>query len=540
MLSSGCTAIDGPIDAPTSITSPRFVWPAPGLPAFIDGECRHFAALVEYDGSVGELHEWVARLGLRCPLSGRSVALQATRVRPLQSDNLHRFAATYQQSRIGSSPLFEVELTVPRTLAPPAPRTALAFDLIRDGIVERAGSVAIMAEGRRTLRLAFATDLHVSRAWDAVDAAVEKHAPELAAQYHHPQRRLVAFIEHCNELAARGELDLVVLGGDLVDHVYLEVQSTPSARSDDSNVRLVVDLLAALTVPVLAIPGNHDYRVNPRRPRLLGLGSLGLPAAHARRLLKAAGLWERWPLRPSDRSVLHTAGANGSQALRDHLSLLAPATDFYVDLRGLRLAFFATGQDMIPRWATLDWPRRALLARSLSTSWADPDSEGPSDEQVHWLETTLAGARHAAVFFHAPMLHARPQQRAEDLINHIDPGDRDNSNTSLAFERRLFASGLRRGVSFRNVTRLVRALASVPGSVTTFSGHVHRSSRIEVDRRSLRLRSAAFGAYADDPATISLNTGAALGHVRAPGDEPPSHLLAEFEAGTLRRIERRE
>jgi hypothetical protein len=527
---------------PTSklnVTTPRVIWPAPGLPAFVEGERRCFTALVEHDRGTDELRDWASLLALQCPVTGKSIALQATSVRRLEPTIPHPFAAEYQRGRIGSRPLFEVEIAVPQLLAPQAPRTAMIFNLTRDGVVERANAVAVLAEGRRTLRLAFATDLHVSRAWEAIDAAVDKHAPDLASQYYHPQRLLSAFVDESNELAARGELDLVVLGGDLVDHVYMELQSASFARSTDSNVSLLLDLLAPLTVPVLAIPGNHDYRVNPWRPRVFGLGSVGLTYEQSRRLLKAAGLWERWPMRLSDRSALHTNGANGSHGLHEHLSALAPATDFFVDVRGMRLVFFATGRDMVPFWETLDWRRRALLARSLPTSWHDPDSEGPSDDQASWLESTLSGAHHAAVFFHAPILHPRPRQRVEQLIKHIDPGSREGASTTIAFERRLFASGLRRGVSFRNVARVVRALLSVPGSVTTFSGHVHRSSRIEVQRSSLRLRSASFAPHTDEPTTMALHIGAALGHVRTPGDEPPSYLLAELEAGTLRSVQRR-
>ncbi len=528
----------GRSSAPTTTTSastPRIIWPAPGLPAFIEGEQRRFRALIEYASSADELRDWVKGLSLQCPLTGTTTDLVVTALCPFDGASTHRFAAQYLHSRGAAKQLFEVEIRVPASLEPPKPRTALAFHLTREGIIVRPNAVAILAPGKRTLRLAFATDLHVADAWNTIEAAITQHAPDLVAHYFHPQRLLATFIEECNQLAARGELDLVVLGGDLVDHIYHERQNLSASRSNDSNVRLLLSLLTPLMVPVLAIPGNHDYRVNPRRPRVAGLGSVGITPGRSKHLLQLAGLWDRWPVRLSDRAALHTVGSDGADALDEHWSTVAPATDFFIDVRGTRLVFFETGSDMILHWRSLDWPRRALLARSMTTSWEDPDSAGPSDEQLGWLETVLEGAGHAALFFHAPLFNPLPHQRVEDLITDVNPRDAHAAGT-LAFERRLFASGLRRGVAFRNITRVLRALAEVRGSVTTFSGHVHRASRLEVERPSLRMRSALVEGGETDPQTMTLHIGAALGHVRAPGHEPPSYLRAEFTDGALQHV----
>ena len=517
--------------------APRVVWPAPGLPAFIAGEQRTVAILAEHDGGLEALREWAAGLALQDVAERTQSPLRIEAVRASGSDDSHPYAAAYLRERSLRRPLFEIVAVAPRDLEPRPPRSAAVFHLLRDGVVERASSVAVLAGAAQALRVAFATDLHVARAWDTIAAAIDRHAPDLSGQFWHPQRLLAAFVAEANELAARGELDLVVLGGDLVDHVHPVAHAGATAAAT-SNVQLLLHLLSALSVPAVAIPGNHDYRVNPWRPRVFGLGSVGIPSQRHASLLKAAGMWEPWRLRPSDRDALRTHDPEGGCGLLPHLSLLAPATDFHLDIRGTRLVFFATGRDVVLRWRGLDWQRRSLLFRALPTSWVDPDSEGPSDEQMHWLRSTLAGAHNAALFFHAPILHPHPRMPVESHLDDIHPGEHDGYDAQIAFERRLQRSGLRRGVAFRNMAPLVRALASVRGSVATFSGHVHRSSRVEVERDSLRLRSATAGWDRNGADTIPLHIGAALGHVRSPGSEPPGYLLAEFDGGALRQVRR--
>lgn len=517
-------------------STPHVIWPAPCLPAFVEGEQRRVAILVEHEGCLDDLQEWASGLALVEKPSLRRITLPPVEVRAYDHATHHPYAKQYLQQRTQQRPLFEIVVEVPRALDPPSPRTAIVFDLQCQGQTVRPNAVAVLAENLARLRFAFATDLHVASAWDVIASAMERHAPDLGRQFCHPQRLLADFLVRMNKLAARGELDLVVLGGDLVDHVFPVLRRHSTAVSD-SNVQLLLDMLAELTVPVLAIPGNHDYRVNPWRPRSFGLGSVGIPKRRLRGLLEPAGLWDAWRLMPSDRDALRTHAADGVDGLLWHLSLLAPATDFSVDLRGTRLVFFATGRDMVLRWRGLDWRRRALLARALPTSWEDPDSQGPSRAQMRWLSHTLANSHNAAVFFHAPLLCPQPQFRVEERLAHLHPGEDEALSTQVSFEHRLHRSGLRHGVSFRNPGPLLRALTSVAGAVTTFSGHVHRSSRIELERKSWRPTAAAISSERNGSDVLSMHIGAALGHVRSPGSDPPAFLLAEIEAGILRRVE---
>src|SRR5262249_1473880 len=163
-----------------------------------------------------------------------------------------------------------------------------------------------------------------------------------------------------------------------------------------------------------------------------------------RAVLEAAGLWDAWPLRPSDLAALHTEDETGAPALAHHLSLLAPATDFTLEARGLRMVFAATGRDVLPRWRELDWGRRLMIPRPRTRSWEDAESGAFDAEQIARRRGAIAGARGMAFFFPAPLLHTGAPDPVQDRIDPLDPGDRDDSASRLPFERRLLRAGVRR------------------------------------------------------------------------------------------------
>lgn len=134
------------------------------------------------------------------------------------------------------------------------------------------------AEG--TLRFIHATDLHVALRNDLYEASLKTgtdvgdSSPIPFANFNKNLRR---FIQRANDLADRGELDFVLLLGDLVDfkeHNY-------SDRDDygENNWRLLCDILtgaeakggpaakkSGIKVPVFTSTGNHDWRFFPYPP----------------------------------------------------------------------------------------------------------------------------------------------------------------------------------------------------------------------------------------------------------------------------------
>jgi hypothetical protein len=93
-------------------------------------------------------------------------------------------------------------------------------------------------------------------------------------------------------------------------------------------------------------------------------------------------------------------------------------------------------------------------------------------------------------------------------------------------------------VFFRNPAPFVRTLGSFPGSLAAFSGHVHGTHAIELDRTEMRVRSVAIDKAHSNGVHTLLNAPA-LGQTATRNGEGPGYLLARFEAGQMTSVQRR-
>ena len=175
------------------------------------------------------------------------------------------------------------------------PRPTL-YDLLltRDG---QTASTALHAlcfrPGGERLRFIHLTDLHVALRNDLYEAdlrdTVWYPAPEQAAgiSFNNFNENLRRFIRYANELADRGELDFVLILGDLV--YFLRHGFNDREDFGDNNCRVFRDLIlgagderrrsspnTGLKVPIFTSMGNHDWRPFPYdpalKPTVLGVG----------------------------------------------------------------------------------------------------------------------------------------------------------------------------------------------------------------------------------------------------------------------------
>lgn len=116
------------------------------------------------------------------------------------------------------------------------------------------------------------TDTHVARRIDGFRGALRGLGlTEAADRFINWNDRFRGFVRYANRLHDEGELDLLVATGDLFDYQY-EVDDDPAGTG---NAGFFADLLLGrapgpdfpavqeLRVPVLATPGNHEYRRRP-------------------------------------------------------------------------------------------------------------------------------------------------------------------------------------------------------------------------------------------------------------------------------------
>jgi hypothetical protein len=514
------------------------LWPAPCLPALLTGTDTELDLIATRERcSDSEVAAWSAGLRLRDTTNDQRRALTWRSLTPLTLSETpeHAHAAAALAVAEGLD-LVRIRLGVGHLPKPDAPRRARLFDIVSEQAVLRARAVATRHAGDGVLRIAFASDLHVASLWDDIAEAIARHAPALRGRLLHPQELLERMIAELEILASRGELDVLVLGGDLVDYVYRD--RLPAAGVDGTNLPLLLERVARLGVPVFAIPGNHDYRLYPWRPRVYPFTGAGLPQSEAERAMRLAGMWGAWPLHRHDLEALQTDEADGRPALRHHLRGVAPATDFTVDIDDLRLIFMATGRDILPRWRTVERGRLGMLARSIPVSYHHPDCEGLSESQIAALRTALDGCRSAALFFHAPLLNPMPGVTVDAHLDRLEPDDDSSLPARIRFERHLFSTGMRHGVFFRNPALFVRTIRSFNGSLTAFSGHVHGTHAFELEPRTGAARSVAVAQATGNGDAHTLLNAPALGQTATRDGEPPGYLLARFDGGRLTAMHR--
>lgn len=531
-----------PTESPRSMAphDPLIVWPAPGSPALLKPGNSAFTVIVAHPGLTSEdLAAWLRHLVLvgthhreTAPLE--LVSLDPNRCQDIDS-RIQGFAELPDSAHLG---FVRCTLRSPHPLRPSRPATSTLFDLCHGETILRPRSVAVMRLPTNRLSLAFACDIHYGLIWQKVLGAVHAYTPDLAARVLDPLSLWHHFVEDANGLWRRGELDLVVLGGDVVDHVHIHPDEAGSSTAE-TNVHHFLKALMPLRPPVLIIPGNHDFRLLPWRPGVYGLHSIGLTRAETARMVRTSGMWNGSPLESSDIRALKTCDADGGTALAHHLRLLSPATDFSTTAGDVRLVFASSGGDAIAKWRSATMSGLASLLRSLPTIWHFPDSEGLYEEQVQRIKGSLETASGAAVFLHAPLIHRASGGPVDMELPAPSEDSHGRSRYKTAMEARWQRSGLRAGVCLNNACRLLEILAEKSGPVVTFSGHVHKSTCIELNRQRRRLRSTDFSSAMETGPDALLITGPGLTQQSHHDPEDPGYLRAEFECGRLRRIEQR-
>lgn len=519
-----------------SETHPEICWPAPGAPALIEEAQKTWSFIATHRcGETVDYHGWLRQICLRSPDGEITVPLQLIDTQAITRDLIpSRVRGFASLPEAGQRSFVECRVKVPDGTRPNLPGRSRVFDLWNADRCLRRRCVALTRFADQRLAVAFASDFHLSCLWDQIIGEIGRTTPDLMTRLVNPSALWERFVEAVNQRWRRGELDLVVLGGDLVDHVHLQDWFPREADlSAETNVHRFLNALSALMPPVFVIPGNHDFRLFPWRPRIYGLGAIGLTKSETRRVLRESNLGAGGPPRPRDLCALQTRDAMGRTALAHHLRLLAPSTDYAIDVAGMRLIFASTGCDALVDWINLGKQRPIQFLRSLSSAWKTPDSVGFDDEQIGWITDALQNTRGAAVFFHAPLLHVDNDPETGNRLNSLPPFPWSLSRDSSRVERLWQRAGLRKGVSFSHAGKLLESFLAAPIPVTTFSGHIHRATRIDLSRADRRMSVRPLSSPIEPAVSIQLLTGPAVGQADLDGTVAPGYLLANFDKGYL-------
>ncbi|MBI3393224.1 MAG: metallophosphoesterase [Nitrospirae bacterium] len=147
------------------------------------------------------------------------------------------------------------------------------YDLCLDDRVSRRKmhAVCLTPAPPRGVRFIHLVDLHLARRNDLIESEVAV-AVGTVGRFNNFNDRLRGFVEKANGMADRGELDFVILGGDLVDFVNQGVSD--GALDPGNNWEVFTEIVTGggsegargntgLRVPVFTTTGNHDWRFHP-------------------------------------------------------------------------------------------------------------------------------------------------------------------------------------------------------------------------------------------------------------------------------------
>lgn len=395
-------------------------------------------------------------------------------------------------------------------------------------------SVCVIRHHWEEVRFLYAADTHVAEMWydlRALIAAQPKRGSlpgggtvaadrllsreSLAENFIDANQNLVALINIANERADAGELDFIVIGGDVVDYVYSRPRRESRESYEDTNINLFVKIVLGecggkpLRVPLITTTGNHDYRLFPYRLNTYGLRHCGLHNRITRQLLGLGQPVGRvLPTRADIDSVLGRRGS--ATSLKHYLFRVNPELDFVRDFGGTRLACFDTGRDAFLNARRTHPARWMNLARTTLFGGSDPDSEALSDEQAKLLRAScgaefpgaVVAVLHSGLFNSVPEFEVQPESFAEagdagwlcdereyELpLTVSDAGDLDGSiGARVKFETRIRDAGLNNGCLFSNQDAVAEVALVPDRPFLALGGHAHREFEVRIDRTSGKL-----------------------------------------------------
>lgn len=480
---------------------PRILRPSLGRPVFIGAGAPTFGAIIASPwGRPGAaaLRGGFRLVPVRAP--GPPVLLDVVSVGPSaawpKDVPLRRFIGPEAAGR-----LYEVRMEVPAEPDPGGRRFTL-FDLVHPDLAPGLHAVVWIDHAWERQSFAFVPDIHLGEVWDGISSDIAK-LPSLAreagdrgadrlgrlfsrqafaASFVNPNGQWRDFVREANRRADRGTLDLVVLGGDLVEYQL------------PANFDLFVDSVTGaapgtepLGVPLLTVPGNHDYRLYPYRPQIYPLDRFGLHDLQRDRFFRIARGERRSRLAPRDlRAVLH--GDGGRHPLAEYFLKIDAQPDDTLTLGRTTFVLLDTGRDVFRDFKRARPSRWGNVLRALRHVWLFPGSAGLRDDQAVRLtrEADEGTSPNLVVVFHAG-LTAGPDGGRPNLFGRGFLTAGDSLRGRIKLEKALARTGFSRGGLFQNQLALFRAAAAAGRNVLGLSGHFHRPVAVKFDKASATL-----------------------------------------------------
>ncbi|MCP4006621.1 MAG: hypothetical protein GY725_20775 [bacterium] len=442
-------------------------------------------------------------------------------------------------------------------------RRTLLYDLeleVGDRSLTKPNSVYFSANTNQDLKLLTATDIHVARRWQEIHDDVlrvfpprqtrpARHSAELggfdpadawthdtfADSFVDANRNFARFISIANALWNRGDLDLIVLSGDLIDYKFSDDRGRSGGGFQQSEWSHFEELLLGqsslserLLVPMYTALGNHEYRLHPYKIQIYGLRHSGLADEQTAEYLKRTEQWMDFKYRFSDLNALRINTGN-QHSLDFYYEKFNPFAAYGLDLGAARLIVLDSGPDFYCERSNMLGGRWRRFFSSLLSSSGGPRTTGATSEQITFLETQLDEApddQPAVIVSHAPVLSPSSMPRVDagevPLNLRIDSTFSSNAGskeTQMRFEWMLHRRGLDAGAMFHNQLPILESLRSEQRDVVALAGHNHRQLEMALDKSDGQLYAGRYsegGVDLEDTLKkrVLLVQTSALGHVK--------------------------
>ena len=180
----------------------------------------------------------------------------------------------------GKARIFKISLSLSETDRPKllhsvnGSRRTILCDLRLEGspFQRKLHAVCLIKSEDKGLCFIHLADLHLARRNDLIEdeiSAVDKPPKK----FNNFNENLRKFIRHANQMTDKGELDFVLVGGDLVDFVNHGVSD--KVNEADNNWQVFIEIMTGggherkkknnqgIKVPIFTSTGNHDWRLHP-------------------------------------------------------------------------------------------------------------------------------------------------------------------------------------------------------------------------------------------------------------------------------------
>jgi len=144
-------------------------------------------------------------------------------------------------------------------------------------------SIQFVQDFRKQFNFIHLTDLHTAKRNDEILDEVlkvrsKRGRKEIQKRYINFNERFRRFIHIANEMADKGELDFVIITGDLVDFAFHGWEDQPNPA--ENNWKTFINIVTGsgkekakdnpgIKVAIFTSTGNHDWRLHPYNPSLM-------------------------------------------------------------------------------------------------------------------------------------------------------------------------------------------------------------------------------------------------------------------------------